>query len=65
MLFRSKMRFRGTVNYLVRWNAINGESQAFSVTSVCQNGVAPDDAIVWNPRPNKPDTGLVKSPDET
>ena len=30
------------------------------MASVCQKGVAPDEAMVWNARPMSPDTGVLR-----
>lgn len=49
----------------MRWNAITGESHAELAARVCQNGVAPDEAIDFHARPSKPDTGLTRRPLET
>lgn len=44
---------------------MTGESQAPLPASVCQKGVAPEEAMVFHPSPISPDTGLVNKPDET
>lgn len=51
--------------YRVRWKAITGESQAPLLARVCQKGVAPEDARVFQARPISPETGLLRSPLDT
>ena len=58
-LHKSRMTHR------VSWNDITGSVHVpLLLANVCQNGVAPDAAIVCQARPSSPDTGLVSSPDE-
>lgn len=49
---------------LVSWNA-NSELSSVSLVSAndCQNGVAPDAAILWKARPINPESGVVRSCD--
>lgn len=49
----------------VNWKVMIGSSQAPLATRVCHSGAAPDDAMVCHARPRRPDTGLVRSPEET
>jgi hypothetical protein len=51
--------------YRVRWKAMRGESHAPLLARVCQKGIAPDDAIVFQPRPKSPETGLLSNPFDT
>ena len=44
----------------VSWNAMRGSSSVPSLfASASQNGVAPDEAMVWKPRPISPETGWL------
>ena len=46
----------------VIWKAKSDSSRAPDVSANdCQNGVAPDAAMVWNPRPIKPEIGEVNN----
>ena len=44
---------------------MRGESHLPLSAKVCQNGVAPVEAMVFHARPIKPETGLLRSPSET
>lgn len=51
-----------TLVYRVNWKAISGLSSVPGVlTSVCQNGVAFDDAISSKARPISPERGALRS----
>lgn len=46
----------------VIWNAKSGLSRVPEVSAKdCQNGVAPDDAMLWKPKPIRPEMGAVRS----
>lgn len=46
----------------VIWKANSGSSSAPEVSANdCQNGVAPDEAMLWKPRPIKPEIGALSN----